>query len=284
MKVNPKNLILELLLAVGEKPMTAREAILACALFGISENSLRVTLTRLTAANLIVMVGRGAYRLGPAATDLADEVATWRTVETRLGPWHGGYFGVHCGALGRSDRMALQRRERALQMLGFRPLERGLYIRPDNLIPGIDDVRQRLYKLGLDREASVFLISGLDAERESQAQHLWDNDALAPTYARLRVQLEAWMASAQQLPLETAARDAFLVGGSAIHQLVFDPLLPEPFIDAAQRHAFIQAVQRFDETGRAIWIRLFDSYAEASSATQALSQPAELESDHESSH
>ncbi len=284
MKVNPKNLILELLLAVGERTMTAREAIMACALFGISENSLRVTLTRLTATNLIVMVGRGAYRLGPAATDLADEVATWRTVETRLGPWAGGYFGVHCGALGRSDRVALQRRERALNMLGFRPLERGLYIRPDNLTPGIGDVRQRLYKLGLDGQASVFLLSGLDAEREAQVRQLWDGEALTASYARLRVQLDAWLDSAPHLALETAAREAFLVGGSAIHQLVFDPLLPEPFIDGAERHAFVQAVQRFDEAGRAIWIRLFDAYAEAPASLQALSQPAELEPVYEQPH
>ena len=90
MKVNPKNLILDLMLAVGDKPMTARAAVLAGALFKISENSLRVTLARLSAAGLIEVAGRAAYRLGPAATDLAGEVAGWRRAEARLRPWHGG--------------------------------------------------------------------------------------------------------------------------------------------------------------------------------------------------
>src|SRR5512133_3086988 len=226
MKVNPKNLILDLMLAAGDKPLIARDAILAGALFQISENSLRVTLARLSAAGLIETAERGAYRLGPAATDLAGEVASWRTLESRLRTWQGSYIVVHCGALGRSDRAALPRRERALQMMGFRLLERGLYIRPDNMESDLDEVRQRLYKLGLDRNAAVFRVSGLDPEREAVVHQLWNGQALTRTYRQLRAELEAWLARANQLPLDAAARESFLLGGKAIHQLVFDPLLP----------------------------------------------------------
>lgn len=259
--INPKNLILDLMLAVGDKPMSARDAILAGSLFGISENSLRVTLARLSAASLIEVAGRGSYRLGPAATDLAGEVASWRQAEARLRPWTGGYIAVHCGALGRSDRVALRQRERALQMLGFQELERGLHIRPDNIEAHIDVVCQRLYKLGLDRDAPVFLASGFDSAREARIASLWDGQALTQTYRQLRLQMETWLANAHRLALDTAARESLLLGGKAIHQLVFDPLLPEPFVDAAERHAFIQCVQRFDEAGRAIWNHFFTSIA-----------------------
>lgn len=261
MKVSPKKLILDLVLAAGDQPMTARDAILAGALFNISENSLRVTLARLSAAGLIEVAERGTYRLGPAAVDLADEVVTWRTVETRLRAWAGGYIVVHCGALGRSDRLALQRRERALQMVGFRELERGLHIRPDNIERHVDDVRQRLHKLGLDRDAAVFLASGLDPAREAVVGRLWDASALTQSYRQLRVQLEEWLDGADQLTLDAAARESFFLGGRAIHHLVFDPLLPEPLVDASERHAFILAVHRFDEAGRAIWARFFASMA-----------------------
>lgn len=281
MKVNPKNLMLDLMLAIGDKPMTARDAILACSLFKISENSLRVTLARLSAAGLIEVAGRGAYRLGPAARDLAGDVATWRTVEARLRPWQGGYIVVHSGALGRSDRAALLRRERALQMLGFRQLERGLHIRPDNIEQHVDEVRQRLYKLGLDRQAAVFLADGLDPERDATVRQLWDGTALTQSYRQLRVQLEEWLAGADQLTLDAAARESFLLGGSAIHQLVFDPLLPEPFVDTSERHAFIQTVHRFDETGRAIWKHFFASLAEPLPFLPFTHQPAELETTHE---
>jgi len=265
MRANPKSLILELLLANGEKPLTAREAIHASALFRISESSLRVTLTRLSATGLIEAAGRGAYRLGPAAVELAGDVATWRTLETRLRPWAGGYIVVHSGALGRSDRAALQRRERALQMLGFRVFERGLHIRPDNIEPDIDAVRQRLYRLGLDSEAAVFKASNFDAARESVVHQLWDGGALNRMYMQLNAQLETWLAGADQLALDVATRESFFMGGGAIRQLVFDPLLPEPLVDAAARHAFIQTVHRFDAAGRAIWQRFFASLADTPS-------------------
>jgi phenylacetic acid degradation operon negative regulatory protein len=269
MRVNPKNLILELLLAVGDRALTARDAIQACALFHISENSLRVTLARLSASGFIEVAGRAAYRLGPAATDLAMEVATWRVAESRLRPWQGGYVVVHSGALGRSDRVALQRRERALKMLGFRALERGLHIRPDNIEHSITEVRERLYKLGLNREAAVFLASHLDSEREAAVRTLWDGPILTQGYQQLRMQLEQWLEGADQRPLDVAARESFLLGGNAIRQLVFDPLLPDPFVDTAQRHAFIHSVQRFDAAGRAIWNRFFDSIAESPPSFQA---------------
>ncbi|NDP40983.1 MAG: PaaX family transcriptional regulator [Rhodoferax sp.] len=281
MKVNPKNLILDLMLAAGDKPLIARDAILAGSLFQISENSLRVTLARLSAAGLIETAERGAYRLGPAATDLAGEVASWRTLESRLRTWQGSYIVVHCGALGRHDRAAPQRRERALQMMGLRLLERGLYIRPDNIESDLDEVRDHLYKLGLDRNAAVFRASGLDSTRESIVRQLWDGQALTQNYRQLRVELQEWLARADQLPLDAAARESFLLGGKAIHQLVFDPLLPEPFVDSRERHAFIQAVHDFDDTGRAIWNRFFASMAETPPPFPVTYQPAELETYHE---
>lgn len=283
-KVNPKSLILELLLAVGDKPMTAREAIQACALFKISENSLRVTLARLSATGLIEAAGRGAYRLGPAATDLAGDVATWRMAEARLRPWAGGYIVVHSGALSRSNRVALQRRERALQMLGFRAFERGLHIRPDNIEHSVDDVRQRLYKLGLDREAAVFLAGDFDAAREAVVRQLWDGSALTRSYQQLHTQLESWLVGADQLALDVATRESFFLGGGAIRQLVFDPLLPEPFVDAGARHAFIQTVHRFDEAGRAIWNRFFASIADTPAPLPWTPQPVELEITHDHPH
>lgn len=281
MKANPKNLILDLMLAAGDKPLSARDAILAGALFQISENSLRVTLARLSATGLIETAERGAYRLGPAAIDLAGEVASWRTLESRLQKWQGSYIVVHCGALGRSDRAALPRRERALQMMGFRLLERGLYIRPDNIESDLDALRQRLYKLGLDRDTAVFRASGLDPAREAIVRQLWDGQALTQNYRQLRVELEEWLSGADQLSLEAAARESFLLGGQAIHQLVFDPLLPEPFVDSQARHAFIQAVHHFDDAGRAIWNRFFTSIAETPPPFPATHPPAELETPHE---
>jgi phenylacetic acid degradation operon negative regulatory protein len=37
---------------------------------------------------------------------------------------------------------------------------------------------------------------------------------------------------------------------------VFDPLLPDPLVDSAERSAFLETVLRYDEAGHAIWRKL----------------------------
>ncbi|GAC1623102.1 MAG: PaaX family transcriptional regulator C-terminal domain-containing protein [Nevskia sp.] len=258
MKPSAKKIILDRLLSADDMSLSARDAIAACGWFGISENSVRVALVRLSSDGMIEAADRGHYRLTGAAHELADDVATWRTAEQRVRPWTGQHLAIHCGALGRTDRAALRRRDRALDLLGFRELDRGLYVRPDNIEQDADAVRRRLHKLGLEREAAVFVVAGFDAARERRLRKLWDGAALNRSYRSQRRKLEQWMARADRLDRETAAREAFLVGGSAIRAVVFDPLLPEPLVDTAARHDFVETVRRFDRYGRAIWRELHD--------------------------
>jgi phenylacetic acid degradation operon negative regulatory protein len=251
-----RSLILNLLLASDERGQSARELIASCALFAIRENSVRVALVRLAADGLIEPAGRGAYRLGPRAAVLADDVATWRSAEDRVRDWTGGWIVAHVGALGRSNRVKLRARDRALAMLGLRELERGLYVRPDNLAGGVEEVRSRLNRLGLDADAAVFVAMDFDAQREARARRLWDGEALTRTYRSTRLELERWQAQVESLDNETAAREAYLLGNDAIRLLVFDPLLPEPLVDISERRALAAAVRSHDQAGRTIWQRL----------------------------
>jgi len=252
----PRSLILNLLLAAEGRGLTVRAAIASCALFGIRENSVRVALVRLSAEGLIESAARGLYQLGPRAAALAADVATWRTAEERVGEWSGAWIAVHVGALGRSDRVALRARDRALAMLGLRELDRGLYVRPDNLVGGVATVRERLHKLGLDDAAAVFVATAFDPEREARARALWDGQKLTQTYRSTRLKLESWPARAAPLDDEAAAREAYLLGNAAIRLLVFDPLLPAPLADVAERRALVAAVRRHDQAGRRLWRRL----------------------------
>lgn len=256
MTPNPRSLILNLLLAAEGQPLSARDAIASCALFGIRDNSVRVTLARLTAAGLIESAGRGAYRLGPNATGLAADVGTWRTAGQRLRDWSGDWIAVHVGSLGRSDRVALRARDRALALLGLRELDRGLFVRPDNLEGGVAAVRERLYKLGLDPDAAVFVLRHLDASREARSRQLWDGASLTRGYHDMRTRLEDWLTRAAELEPEVAARESFLLGNDAIRQLVFDPLLPAPLVDTDARQRFSEAVIAFDAAGHRIWRQL----------------------------
>ena len=255
MRPKAKALILDLLSVTGGLAFPVRKLAVACALFDISENSVRVTLVRLSAAGLIEAAGRGAYRLGESAGEFASEVGTWRTAETRVRTWNGDYVAVHGGSWARSDRGAYRRGQRALQMLGFRELTQGLSVRPDNLDGGIEFVRTRLHALGLEPEASVFRAAAFDPDLEARARSLWDAKELVASYRRSRARLAAWLERAPALELDVQAREVFLLGGSAIRQVVYDPLLPAPLIDVDERRTFVDAVHRFDRSGRAIWKR-----------------------------
>ena len=261
MNPKPKNILLDLLLAQGGSALSVRECVAACGLFHISPNNVRVAVVRLSAEGLIEAAERGSYVLSAKAHELADEVAAWRQAERRLKPWQGGYLAVHCGALSRVNRSALRGRDRALQMLGFRELDWGLYVRPDNLADPLPTLRARLHTLGLEAEASVFVAQGFDAEREARIRKLWDTKTLNASYRKQAVRLEDWMQRAETLEPEAAARESFLLGGKAIREIVFDPLLPEPFVDVAARQAFMISTQHFDTFGKAIWRRLLQAAA-----------------------
>ncbi len=67
MKPKPRGLILDLLLAADPEPLSARDAVTACALFGISDNNARVALARLASDGLVEAAERGSYQLSARA-------------------------------------------------------------------------------------------------------------------------------------------------------------------------------------------------------------------------
>ncbi|WP_190294977.1 PaaX family transcriptional regulator C-terminal domain-containing protein [Marinobacter sp. R17] len=257
MKPKPQRLIMNLMTAMDEDVLQVRDAISMCALFGVTSNSTRVALTRLSGDGLIESCGRGQYQLTDRAHQLTDDLRRWRTALQRLENWSGHWIGAHLGGLGRSDKPALRRRNRALEMNGFRELSRDLFIRPDNLSGGVAGIRERLYRLGLESSAPVFLLSDLDDHHAGLTQRLWDTNALEQRYRDSASRLKKWLDKADRLEPDAAARESFVIGDRAIRQIVFDPLLPAPMIDTTARQTFVDTLLAFDQTGHAIWRRLY---------------------------
>lgn len=240
--------------------MPVRALVAAGALFDLDENSVRVALARLFAARLVERDERGRYRLGDGAVGVRSHVAGWRSVEERVRSWSGDWIGVSMIGLGRSDRARLRRRDHALRFLGFRPLETGLAIRPDNLTGGISWMRERLRALGLEPAAMVFRIAALDLETEARARGLWDAKRLRADYREIRKRLEASEARLGRLAPAAAMKESFILGGRAIRQIVLDPLLPEPLVPAAERAALVLAMRRYDRIGRDVWSSFLEGF------------------------
>ena len=248
-----KSFVLDLISTLRRGAMPVQALVESAALFGIAEGSVRVALTRGCAAGLVERDERGRYRLGAASRAVQERVAGWRRLESRLRPWSGAWLAVLSTRRANASRAAQRRSERALRLLGFRQLERGLALRPDNLAGGVAGAREDLAALGLSAGALVVELRDLDPVSEARARGLWNGDARASAYRR---HLRALAASARRLPSlpeREAMVESFRLGGEALRLLAHDPLLPEPIGAPAERAALAEAMRRYDALGRASW-------------------------------
>jgi phenylacetic acid degradation operon negative regulatory protein len=255
-----KSLILDLLSSVRSGAMPVRALIAAGQLFDVAGNSIRVELARLLARGLIERNERGQYRLARAAEAVQSRVAAWRRIEEHTVEWRGGWIGVHTGTRSRVPRAAARRRNRAFDFLGFSELEPALWIRPDNLRGGVAEIRRQLHRLGLEESAPVFLLAQLDDDTETRARRLWDVKTLLNGYREICSALAASERAVLAASEEEAMVETFLVGGRAIRQLAYDPLLPEPLVSAEERKRVVQAMKRYDDVGRQCWSRFMRSH------------------------
>ncbi len=248
-----RSLILDLLSTVPRGSVAVERLVRCAALFRIADNALRVALARLRAEGRVECPARGRYRLGAAAAAVQREVSSWRELERELLPWQGGWCAVHTGGLPRGDRARGHARRRALGLLGFRTLDPGLELRPDNLRGGSAALRERLLALGLDAEAAVLTVASLDPSSDSRARALWDAEKLVRGYRASCRRLRGSSARLRTLGRDQARVESFLLGGEAIRQLVLDPRLPEPLVPARERRALLEAMRSYDRLGRECW-------------------------------
>ncbi len=249
MSPTPKSLILDLLSTLSRGAVPVRGLVAAGRLFEIPDNRLRVALARLLAAGVVERDEHSHYRLAEGANAVSDQIRSWRHGAEARRPWSGAWLAVH-GKPGDGPR---GRGARALRFLGFRAFESGLALRPDNLEGGVEDARARLAQLGLASPARVFQIRELDAASERRARALWDARALRAGYRATIAALDASAARLPRLARDVAMAESFRLGGAAIGQIVLDPLLPEPLLDASELVALIAASRRYDRLGRRVW-------------------------------
>jgi phenylacetic acid degradation operon negative regulatory protein len=256
-KNNARALIMDLLYAAPETAITTRQFMLAAGLFAISENSMRVALTRLASEGLIAATARGVYQLTAQAKSISEPVAHRVRGARATKPWSGSYLAVQTGALGRVDRTALVRRERTLRLHGFRELSPDLFIRPDNLAEPVKQTHERLLATGLDARAVMFVASHFDAAHSTAISHLWDTAALNHRYQSISLQVQTWLATTAHLAVDVAARESLLIGRQAIPLMLSDPLLPAPLVDVALQQQFFNDVQQLDQIGHQLWQQLY---------------------------
>lgn len=249
MTLSAKSLALDLLATVRRGAVPVRALIGAAEIFDIAENSMRVALARLCANGQVARDERGSYRLSGSA--VSKRVRSWNRVGERMCSWSGSWIAVHTGGLARKPT-PLRHRSRALRFLGFRSLRAGLELRPDNLSGGMTAIRDELLALGLEANALVMRVElrGADAD---EAARLWETKALRAATRKMRDALAASSARLPHLPRKEAMAASFSLGGSAIRQILLDPLLPAPIGDPDGLLALVVEMRDFDKLGRELW-------------------------------
>lgn len=201
-QLSARSVLLSVLL--GAHPAWATPAVLVdlTAGFGIKEQTLRVTLTRMAAAGDLVRSADG-YQLSDRLLDRQ------RRQDAALHPVTRGDDGSWLTAVitatgaGARSRAALRG---ALRDARFGELREGVWLRPDNLaaeLPEIFDGRVRVLR-------------ARDGDQAGLAALLWDLPTWAATGRTLLVQ----MAEAEDVPAR------FVLAAAIVRHLLTDPVLP----------------------------------------------------------
>lgn len=263
--VTAKSLLLDLLRATEPNALPIKLLVSAGTIFGISENAIRVNVTRLVSKGQLEQDERGYYRAGSATSPLRSWLRNWRYGEKRVVPWQGDWISLNLSPEVKAKQ--LKDLEQACYRLGFREIWNRVWIRPNNLSRSHEELLQQLESLAQTRAIFLSVVSEInlpDCEiapnGEFNSAAVWQTAALEACYSTLRDALEQSLQRGADTPVEEIFRESFMLGGEVIHLLAVDPLLPRELIDVDLREKIFVLMNEYDALCRPYWNEFFQKY------------------------
>ena len=248
---------------VDERPLTARSVIAStllgmrpprlptailvrsCGLFGITEGTTRVAISRMVAAGELA-ADDGGYRLTGPLLDRQD-----RQDESRHGPqrWDGRWTMAVVVADRRPAPARTELRNAAAQ-LRLASLREGVWLRPDNLAPD----RLPSARAVVDRQCQVFDARPVGTDEPSAlAASLWDLDRWSTGAAALARRIGELVEALESGDLDSLA-PGFLASAAVLRHLQADPLLPTELLPPDWPGAALRAdYDRYDVAFKQVW-------------------------------
>ncbi len=246
-------LLLSLFSQPNLKHMSVKQLIAWGELFAHEPATIRVAAGRLVKQGFLLAQQRGHYTIGATDQSINQLAATWRHSLDRVDQWNGGWLSVYTAHLGRTCKQSIRERERAFRLTGFKPLEKNLWCRPDNLKETADATFTRLVEIGLEKNAILMKVDHFNHDLTANPKSLWSPKELNKTYVILVSLMER---SAQRLSVfdvKQATRESFLIGEHVIRQINQDPLLPKEMVDTSARQALLSTMIEYDRICHPIW-------------------------------
>ena len=205
-----RSVLASTLLGMEPPELPVAQLVHTAGLFGITENTVRVALSRMAASGEAVTDGAGRYRLAGHLLERQRRQRASRAAQTT--PWNGTWDLVLVRAPS-SSAEARSARRRLFARARLAELREGCWLRPANLELALEGTP------GADLLAGSFVPAGDGA---ALAARLWD--------------LPWWAARAETLRLELAARalggpedlaPGFVLSAAVLRHFQADPLLPD---------------------------------------------------------
>lgn len=257
--ITANELVLDLLAAyeVHELPVSA--LCKAGSLFEISEQTLRVALTRLVKQGKIMQRERAIYAWNSSGHSLFSVVTNWINKEKDMILWDGSWIGILDNDISKTDKTAYSKHHRAMELYGFKKFKHSLSVRPNNLGGGIEKISKDLIKLGLSPKSLIIIISKLDVQEELKLRSLWNTQYLENSYNVMLKELDQSLIHLEQVSIAEAAKISLIQARKAINQLILDPLLPDELFDPTIRQKLLTLMTIYHNNTRKIWSKfLFD--------------------------
>ncbi len=255
-RVKPTSIVLDLLHSHIGHTGSVRSIMRVGALFGFSQNTMRVTLSRLVSRGLLESPRRGSYRLSDSTSALNRFVDGWRQGEARCRAWRKKQWLI-CHRSGATMFNSEEKKQSkggwALESLGLREVREHLWARPDNLASSRPLLLQQLFDLGLESDALLLGPCSIEAEIADAWRQIWDTQVLEARYRKAILALKESAAELPSLGREDAMLQSFSRGGEVIHLLAKDPLLPEEWLNIQLRETLWKAMLDYEEQGKAVW-------------------------------
>jgi phenylacetic acid degradation operon negative regulatory protein len=246
-------LLLSLFSQPNLKHMSIKQLIAWGGLFEHEPATIRVAAGRLVKQGFLLAEQRGYYSIGKTDKSIRQLASTWRHSLARDEQWNGGWLCIYTAHLGRTSKQNIRVRERAFRLTGFKPLEKNLWCRPDNLMETADSTFDRLVEIGLENTAILMKTDHFNKNLTTNPMSLWSPHQLEKTYWLLVSLIEK---SAQRLPnidIKQATRESFLIGEHVIRQINQDPLLPEEMVDASAKKTLLATMIDYARVCHPIW-------------------------------
>jgi phenylacetic acid degradation operon negative regulatory protein len=260
-QITPKTIILDVLRLTRGDYCRSVKLIAVGELFDFKGSTMRVALTRLLTAGKIEADGCSGYRMNSNTDLLSDYIEQWKLGDLRRREWQKDDW-LMVLLPSNPDRAIRTLSQTTLQFFGFRKARNKVWVRPNNLLPVLNELRALYQLVGLEQEALLFKAADIPyPEQFIWESTLWNTKDLQLTYELQLVKLTKSKARLDNLEINSALRESFMIGGETINLLVKDPLLPDEMFCTPKREELRYAMCDYDACGHKIWTQFMSESA-----------------------